>query len=256
MVISMQTCPVALVGAVAVPAISSVRRRLYGLCVVVALAVLVVLRLTGESLTLVNVYMPLVAATILAVGLAGAEWHLHVQEAAAVRERQRAEQAAAERVALARQQTFNRLWQELAESRGAALLPATVFAELADLFGAACVAVWRADLDRTGFHLYGSHPSTREELIRLEKIGEASPCFDLLRDWKRQVRLADFPVRTSRALVAHCEAHRFQEAVLVPVLVRHDLVGILAFFYQDRPQFTSLVREEMLAAANLFLCAL
>lgn len=229
-----------------------IRRRLYGLCIVVALAVVLLVQFMGEHLPMVHVYLPLLAGAMLAVGLAGAEWQVYVQQSAAER---RARVAEKDEV-LDRQRVFNRLWQVLADSRGLTLLPAVVTQELAGLFSAQVVAVWSADKSPGGFGLRGLQPTDETTVRRLEKIVQASPCFDRLRKLQRATLSTDLSHDTSPALALLCEEKQLTQAVLCPVLVRHEVVGVLAFFYTRRESISTHRIEEMQSAANLLLCAL
>jgi len=229
-----------------------IRRRLYGLCIVVALAVTIMVQLSEEKLPLVQVYLPVLAAAMVAVGLAGAEWQVYLQKAAADRLARVAEQDDA----LDRQRAFNELWQALADSRGQAVLPESVMEKLANLFATEFVAVWSADESPGGFRLRGAQPVDEAVVRRLDKIVQASPCFGRLRKFKRTTQVTDLARETSPALALFCEEKNLTQAVLCPVMVRQEMVGVLAFFYpQDQP-VPSPRLEEMQSAANLLLCAL
>ncbi|MCG3148692.1 MAG: hypothetical protein PCFJNLEI_02137 [Verrucomicrobiae bacterium] len=237
-------------------AIPSIRRRLYGLCVVVSLAVLLLIHLNNSSLLQVNAYVPLIVATMLAIGLAGAEWEVALQRHAAERQARLAELERSEFHAVERQRTFNRLWQVLADSRGKASLPAEALDMLAQLFGADLVAVWSVTEESEAFRLRGVQPAEAANASRLEKIAQASPCFERLRGVQRDLHVTNFARETSQALGLFCEERNLQEAMLCPVLVRQEMVGVLAFFYQGKPELSAKVREELQSAANLLLCAL
>jgi transcriptional regulator with GAF, ATPase, and Fis domain len=203
-----------------------------------------------------TVYLPLTAATLLVVGLAGVEFQIYRQTVAAEKqlvERQRHEQ---ELQALERQHTFNTLWQSLADHRGAATLPASILHQLAGLFSADLVAVWSADPAGDTFTLRGADPIPAEGAVRLDKVAHMSPCFDHLRNAQRLVCVTDFERHTTRAFSWFCEEHGYTQAILCPILVRRAMVGVLVFFYRDKTARPPRTLEEMQSAANLFLCAL
>jgi hypothetical protein len=211
-------------------------------------------RCMGGADGLAVVYLPIVGVTLLVISLTGVEYHLYVQRVAAEQERQLAKREEAELQAIERQRSFNNLWQALAGSRGAAL-PMAVLTELAKLFSADLVAVWSVD-EMGGFHLTGAHPLTGDGAVRLDKVAQMSPCFDKVRESQQLTRVVDFQQESTKAFAWFCEENGFKEAVLSPVLVRRELVGVLAFFYRENPQLSPKLVEEMQAAANLFLCAL
>src|SRR5436190_15894731 len=94
---------------------STYRFRLYGLSMVVALAFMLLGRLSNASAPLVQMYLPLVGATMLVITLAGAEWTLFLQNLATERRQELAQQERAEESATERQHAFNSLWQALAD---------------------------------------------------------------------------------------------------------------------------------------------
>ena len=149
----------------------------------------------------------------------------------------------------------NFIMKELADSRGSSTAPPTVMTELATLFAADLVAVWSGD-KMGGFRLDGAHPLAADGAVRLDKVAHMSPCFERLRATQRLIRVSDFERETTKAFAWFCEENGLQHAILCPVLVRHELVGVLAFLYKAKPSSSSKLTEEMQAAANLFLCAL
>lgn len=204
----------------------------------------------------VDVYSPLIVATIFALGLAWAEWQVSLQRATAERETLVAARKRVEDAAFERQRQFNTLWQELADSRGKAVMPESVMQAIAGLFKADLTVVWAADTVSKGYGLRGVYPTGENIASRLDKVAHASPCFENLRQTQRVTQVTDFARSTSLAFAMFCEEQRLQYAVLCPVLVRHELVGVLAFFYQEKPKDAAVSTEEMRTAANLFLCAL
>lgn len=209
------------------------------------------MRLSGESLPLAHVYLPVLAGAMLAIGLAGAEWQVFLQKTTA----DRLARGAAHDDALSRQHAFNQLWQELADSRGQALLPAVVMQDLAGLFAAEFVAVWSKDESPGGFVLRGSHPVDDAAVRRLNKIVQATPCFERLGNWKCATLVTNLARETAPALALFCEEKNLSQAVLCPVLVRQEMVGVLAFFYPVNQPVPSQRIAEMQSAATLMLCA-
>jgi hypothetical protein len=234
----------------------SSRPRLYGMCLVITLSFLVVGRITDNATGWVEIYLPLAGATMLVISLAGAEFQLyldrHHQE-----QLERAEQLKqSDRSACERQRTFNRLWQVLADTPAGCTMQEETMTELVDLFAADMVAVWSARGAPAGYRLAGAHPLNRDATDRLSKIGQVAPCFDRLKDEGCQLQITDFRQQTAPALAWFCDDQHLHHAVFNPVMVRQELVGVLAFFYRDEPLLTTKRAEEMQAAANLFLCAL
>jgi GAF domain len=232
----------------------SFRLRYYGFCTVVALAFMIMGQRTDDFDGWAQVYLPSIGATVLVIGLAGVEYHLFLRRVSAERESQLATREEAELQAIERQRTFNRIWQDLADCRGSGGIPVTVLTELVRLFSADLVAAWSSD-NVGGFHLAGAHPLANDGAVRLDKVAQMSPCFERLREKQRVVCVSNLDQETTRAFAWFCEENGLPHAILCPVLVRRDLVGVLVFFYREKPQVTSKVTEEMQAAANLFLCA-
>ncbi len=231
------------------------RVRYYGFCAVVALAFVLMGRWMYNNDGWAPVYLPVAGATMLMISLAGVEFHLFLRRLAAERETQTARREEAEHQAIERQRAFNTLWQTLADNRGHGPLPPAVLTELAALFSADMVAVWASD-GLGGFRLAGMHPQANDGAVRLEKVAQMSPCFEKVREALRLTRVSNFEQETTKAFAWFCEENGFQHSVLCPVLVRRDMVGVLAFFYRENPQLSPKLAEEMQSAANLFLCAL
>jgi transcriptional regulator with GAF, ATPase, and Fis domain len=134
-------------------------------------------------------------------------------------------------------------------------VPASVLTELTALFAADLVAVWAADRVG-GLQLHGTGTLPQEHVLRLQKVTQTSPCFEALREQQRQLCITDIPGQTTVSFAWFCEELAFQQVVLCPVLVRQNVVGVLAFFYRQNPRLSARVKEEMQLAANLFLCAI
>jgi transcriptional regulator with GAF, ATPase, and Fis domain len=232
---------------------ASMRRRLYGLAIIVSLSFLLLAR-TNDSQECAAMYLPLVGPSMLMLCLAGAEFTLYLQRLTLERRSEEAKHELDEQQALERQRSFNHIWQDLADSRGSSAVPAEVLKELDGLFKADLVAVWAGD-KAGGFHLAGAHPVANEGAVRLDKVAQMSPCFEKLRETQELLRVSNFEQDTSKAFAWFCEENEFRHVILCPVLVRRDLVGVLAFFYHEKRAFSSRRGEEMQAAANLFLCA-
>lgn len=199
-------------------------------------------------------YLPVTGASMLMLCLAGAELTCYLQRVAGERRAEAEQIERNELNAVERQRSFNRMWQELADSRGSDAVPTTVMAELQLLFSANLVAAWHADGVR-GFRLAGLHPASDDVKVRLERIAQMSPCFDKLRQTQQLICASNLELDTSKAFAWFCDDNGYQHVILCPVLVRHDLVGALGFFYADKPCTASRTTEEMQSAANLFLCA-
>lgn len=239
-----------------IPAGKALRLRLYALGVVVTVSFLFLMFRTNDSAETAAVHLPLAGGVMLMLCLAGAEFTLYLQRITREREANRVDQERLEQAALERQRAFNHIWQELADHRGETKAPENVLKEISALFEADLVAVWRQGATQGGHHLWGAHPVSNDGAVRLDKVGQASPCFDTLRETKRQLQLTGSADKTARAIAWFCEENGYCHVVLSPVLVRHELVGVLALFYRDKNQtLSSKAREEMQAAANLFLCA-
>jgi hypothetical protein len=232
------------------------RWRLYGFCLVIALAFVMMWQCIDAFDAAIHVQLPAAAATLFVVCLAGAEVTIFLRHLADERQSQIAKREEAEQYAIERQQTFNRLWQSLADTRGSAEMPAAILTELAGLFSADLVAVWSADPTSGGYQLRGAHPAGLDGAVRLDRVAHLSPCFDKLRDAQDILAVSDFEQHTSKAMAWYCEENDLQHAVLCPVLVRRDLVGVLALFFRAKPELTPRLIEEMQAAGHLFLCAL
>jgi transcriptional regulator with GAF, ATPase, and Fis domain len=230
------------------------RLRYYGIGAVLALSFMLLGRSVGHNDGLAQVYLPFMGATLLVMALAGIEYHLYTQRVAAEREAQRAKREEAELQAVERQKSFNQMWQLLADSRGNPL-PVTVLTELSVLFSADLVAVWSTDNVRV-FHLIAAHPLANDGAVRLDKVAQMSPCFEKIRETQHLTRVTNLEQDTTKAFAWFCEENGFKEAVLCPVLVRRDIVGVLALFYREDSHLTKKLSEEIQAAANLFLCAL
>ncbi len=200
-------------------------------------------------------YLPLAGASMLTLCLAGAEFTIYLQRVALQHRARQAEYDRLEGQAVERQRTFNQIWQQLADSRGESIVPESVLKELTALFSADLVAAWESD-KAGSFHLSGAYPVANDGAVRLDKVAHMSPCFEGLRNSQTQLRTTDITKQTSKALAWFCEENGFQQIVLNPVLVRRDLVGVLAIFYKDKPAISTKLAEEMQSAANLFLCAL
>lgn len=232
------------------------RLRLYGFCVVVALAFMFLGRTLESTDGWVTVYLPLTAATLLVVGLAGVEFQIYLQTVAAEKQLAERKRQELELQAVERQHTFNNLWQALADNRGAATIPADILRPLAELFSADLVAVWSADPAAETFTLRGTHPLPSDGAVRLDKVAHMSPCFDRLRDAQHLLCVTDIEHQTTKAFAWFCEEHGYTQVILCPILVRRATVGVLVFFYRDTTALPPLTLEEMQSAANLFLCAL
>lgn len=235
---------------------NSPRPRLYGLCILVSLSVLLAARLTNDLDVWVPTYLPLAGLTLFALSIAGIECGLFIRHVTEERAALAAERARAETSTLDRQRTFNVLWQSLADSRGAKTIPEPVLQELAGLFSADLVAVWAAEKEDGVYRVAGTFPIDPSTQVRLEKVANGSPCFDVLRNYRRQMKVTDFKRETTPAFAWFCEENQLQMAVLCPVLVRANLVGVMALFYKQKPKISNHLAEEMNSAANLFLCAL
>jgi GAF domain-containing protein len=107
-----------------------------------------------------------------------------------------------------------------------------------------------------GFHLHGASALPAEHHQRLEKVSQTSPCFEVLREQQRQQCITDIAGQTTKSFAWFCEEVGYRQVVLCPVLVRQNVVGVLGFFYCEKPRLSARLREEMQFAANLFLCAL
>ena len=225
------------------------------MCVVVTLAVLLLLH-GSDSLTSVNAYVPMIVATMLAIGLAGAEWQVFLERNSAERLVDAAKFEAAEHQAADRQHAFNQLWQLLADSRGQDAVPAEAMEHLRELFPAELCVVWAARDGQRSYRVCGLQPAQAETWARLDKIAQSAPCFERVREVKRVLPVTDLVHDTAPALALFCEQRELRQAILCPVLVRQELVGVLAFFHKQPVKLTTKTAEEMQSAANLFLCAL
>jgi hypothetical protein len=232
------------------------QRALYGLCVVVALAFLLAARATNDSALWVQMNLPLATGTMLLVCLAGVEFRCYLQNLALKQAAQAAELDQVEQSALHRQHLFNAMWQTLADSRGQERLPESVMQGLASLFPSDLLAVWSAENLPDTYRLRGVYPAVGETPARLDKVAHVSPCFQLLQERKKLTHFSSFARPTSPAMVWFCEENGLEHVVMCPVLVRQELVGVLAFFSRQEPKIPSKLAEEMQSAANLFLCAL
>jgi hypothetical protein len=232
------------------------RLRVYGIALIVALSFLVFAALMNEYHTWVPVYFPVAGLVMVMVCLTGAEFRLYTTRVAAERRAQVFELGEAERHAIARQRTFNQMWQKLADSHGQPTVPEEVLKDLADLFSSDVVAFWSADTLGKGFSLRGTHPLNLQSASRLDKIAQVSPVFDELQAHQQMIYLTDIARQSTPAMAWYCEENKFKQAILCPVLVRSEVVGVLAFFYQEQHEIPASPSEEMRAAANLFLCYL
>jgi len=232
------------------------RLRVYGVAVIVALSFLVFAALMNEYHVWVQVYFPVAGLVMVMVCLAGAEFRLYTARVAVERHAQEIGFWEAERQANRRQRTFNQMWQKLADSHGQPTVPEEVLKDLAGLFGSDVVAFWSADTVGKGFSLRGTHPLNLQSATRLDKIAQVSPCFDELQAHQQMVYLTDIAHQSTPAMAWYCEENKFKQVILCPVLVRSEVVGVLAFFYQEQHEIPAVPDEEMRAAANLFLCYL
>jgi hypothetical protein len=187
--------------------------------------------------------------------LAGVEYSLHQAETNVARTSEQTARERAEQIAEGRQRSFNHLWQVLADNRHAVEAPPSALKELTTLFEADLVAVWAADRVG-GYHLYGTGELQQEHHLRLDKVSETSPCFDTLRRSKSQSIVTNISEEMPKPFAWFCEELGYTQIVLCPVLVRHNVVGVLGFFYRQNPKLSSRQHDEMQFAANLFLCAL
>lgn len=233
---------------------ASMRRRLYGLAILVSLSFLLMARI-NDSQECPAMYLPAAGASMLLLCLAGAELTLYLQQLAIDSRAHAAQTEREQEQAVERQRAFNHMWQELADSRGSALVPASVLTELQSLFSADLVASWGSD-KVGGFHLTGAHPVADDGAVRLDKVAQMSPCFETLLHSQKLLATSNIEQDTSKALAWFCEENGFRQVVLCPVLVRRDLVGVLAMFHREKISVSGRLSEEMQAAANLFLCAL
>lgn len=233
---------------------ASMRRRLYGLAALVALSFLIIAR-ANDSQECATMYLPVGGMSMLMLCLAGAEMTIYLQQLTLERRAHAEQMERGEHHALERQRSFNHIWQELADSRGTAAVPESVLTELKSLFSADLVAAWAGD-KAGGFHLTGAHPVAQDGAVRLDKVAQMSPCFERVRQTQKILSVSDLDQETTRAFAWFCEENSYRQVILCPVLVRRDLVGVLAFFYCEKRSLSSRLGEEMQAAANLFLCAL
>ena len=232
------------------------RLRMYGVAIIVALSFVVFLALMNEYHTWVPIYFPMAGVVMVMVCLAGAEFRLYTTRVAAERQAQAAELLKAERQTIGRQHTFNDMWQKLADSHGQPTVPEEVLKDLAGLFSSDVVAFWCADAIGSGFSLRGTYPLDLQSATRLDKIAQMSPCFAELQARHQMIYLTDIARQSTPAMAWYCEENKFKQAILCPVLVRSEVVGVLAFFYKTQHEIQSSSVEEMRAAANLFLCYL
>lgn len=200
-------------------------------------------------------YLPVAGASMLMLCLAGAELTVYLQRLTLERRALLEESERGEQHALQRQRSFNHIWQELADSRGTTVVPESVLTELQSLFSADLVAAWASD-KVGGFHLTGAHPVAKEGAVRLDKVAQMSPCFEKVRQTQKLLSITNHEQETTKAFAWFCEEHSYRQVILCPVLVRRDLVGVVAFFYCEKRSLSSRLSEEMQSAANLFLCAL
>jgi hypothetical protein len=217
---------------------------------------MLVVRLTNETTLLVPMYLPLAGLTLLVMCIAGIECQLLFERVARQLAAHATERDRTETDTVERQRTFNTLWQALADSHGSTTIPDPVLRELARLFTADLVAVWTSAKSNGTYRVCGTFPVDPATATRLDKIANGSPCFDQLRLQRSQLRISDFKRETTPAFAWFCEENKLQMAILCPVLVRADLVGVMALFYKEKPKISIRLAEEMNAAANLFLCAL
>src|SRR5437867_483138 len=212
---------------------ASARRRLYGLAILVTLSFLIIAR-SNDSQECASMYLPVAGMSMLMLCLAGAELTLYLQQSALERRAQAQQVEREEQNTLERQRAFNHMWQELADSRSSAAVPTSVLTELQSLFSADLVAAWAGD-KMGGFHLAGAHPAISERATRLDKVAQMSPCFEKVRQTQKLLAIANFEQDTTKAFAWFCEENGYRQVILCPVLVRRDLVGVLAFFYSEKP---------------------
>lgn len=236
--------------------IEGARLRLYGMCLIIALSFLVVARTTENAAGWVELYLPVVGATMLVISLAGAELQILINRQRQLHLDREQKNKESELIACNRQRTFNHIWQTLTDSPRGGAIEQDVIESLVDLFSADLVAVWSGKESSVGYHLAGAHHLSLEQADRLNKIGQVAPCFSQLKERGRQCCITDFHKQTAPALAWFCHDHDLSYAVFSPVQVRQEIVGVLGIFYQQRQNLSAKKLEEMQAAANLLLCAL
>ena len=231
------------------------RGRLYGMCLVIALSFMLIAHLTNDAHAWVQLYLPLAGVAMMILSMSAAEFHLYVERLGVERQLHAEQQEHVEQSATERQRIFNQLWQDLADTRGQDI-PPNILADLSQLFAADLTGFWMAEDRESRFRLRGAHQITSADYERLDKIGQVAPCFEKLQERPGQLRVTDFRKQTAPALEWFCTDLGLVTAVFNPVMVRQELVGVLAFFYKGKPELSSKESEEMQSAANLFLCAL
>jgi signal transduction histidine kinase/CheY-like chemotaxis protein len=237
-----------------------VRARLYGMTLIVVLTYLLVGRVSSKNQKWVEVDLPVSAAALLLVGLAGVEAYFVIQrlqrryqELQAARSR---EIELAERLSEQRRSILNQVSRTLLDKLNLRQLPPDVVEKVALLFETDVVSIWLAD--RSAPKLFiprGVSGLTETAASELGAIGHASPCFEKVLQHSLQLTVTDFRRDTAPPMAAFCEREGLLSAIFTPIVCHDTIVGIIGAFYRQKRDIPLPLAVEMQTVANLIASA-
>jgi signal transduction histidine kinase len=231
------------------------RARLYGAALIFSLTYLLVGRLSSNDLQWVQVYLPLSASSVLLLGAAAVEAYFLIRRLqrrqVELLEQQVRDQAAAQRRAVQRQDSFNDISRALLDKLDLEHLPAEVLAKIAALFQADVVGIWSV----TGgpalrFELKGVQGLAPAAAEQLGMVTRGPACFDAVLSTGRPVAL-DVAGLGTPAFAMFCEGEKLVAGTLNPVLCRENVAGVVGVFYRQEPESNATSAAELQTVANI-----
>jgi signal transduction histidine kinase len=237
-----------------------VRARLYGVTLIVVLTYLLIGRISSENRKWVEVDLPVSAAALLAVGVAGVEAYFVIQR---LQRRYQELQAArlheielAERLSEQRQSILNQVSRTLLDKLNLKQLPPDVVEKIALLFETDVAGIWLADRNTPKLFVPRGVSGLAETAAKeLGAIGHASPCFEKVLQQTHQLMVLDFRRDTAPPLAAFCEREGLLSAMFTPIVCRDAIAGIIGAFYRQKRDVPLPLAVEMQTVANLIASA-
>jgi len=237
------------------------RTKLYLLAIVVTLVYLFIGSVSSNDRVWAQINLPLSAASVLVIGLSGAESYLfvcrlrqHHQDMLAARAR---EVELQQHLAYQRQTILSQLTSSLMDRLDTSQVPEDVLEKTRQLFEADLVAVWLAqpgELRR--FLLRGVLGLNAHTADQLQAAPWSLPEFEDPQQPIQQHIASDAPRQLSPALATFAEREHITVAALTPILRRQEQIGLIGIFYREPITISQSLAAEMNVLANVIASAL
>jgi len=234
----------------------SPRVRWYGVVVSVGLLYLLVGRVSSDNLTWVQIHLPMSAASLVLVALAGVEACFLVRQwqdrHSALTMLRVQEQESALRITTQRLECINELAAHVAGDNSAAALAKVVPQKLAALFESDVTGVWTLDDHLPGaFDLRGIDGLNDTRRQAFGVLTKCTPCFEKVARSTQPVSVGNFTRDTAPSLAAFCGEEKLTNAVFSPVWVDGRLEALIGLFYKQAPSITSVYLGELQTVTRL-----